>query len=125
MAIGYAGNTGSSFGYGTDPGRMLDANNLGDVPSTVGGIVGAALGTVGGSFLPGFGNAVGGAFGGAVGGYLGNTLLSFFDEEEEEQQMVQQRAPTPYLPQPMPYQSPGMPQNLSQQYGVQNPYGFG
>ena len=119
MAVGYTGSP--LFGFGTDPSRMIDANNLGNAPSTAGGLFGATIGAMGGSFFPGVGNAVGGA----VGGLIGNTLLSFFDEEEEEQQMVQQRAPTPYLPQPMPYQSPGMPQNLSQQYGVQNPYGFG
>ena len=82
---------------------------------------GAALGAAATPFLP----ALGFAMGGGLGGAFGDMFNEFFDEEEEQQRMAQQQAPTPYLPQPMPYRSPGMPQNLSQQYGVQNPYGFG
>jgi hypothetical protein len=113
--------TGQPFGYGTTPGNMV-GQGLGAVGGGIGGTaLGGALGAVGNAFLPG----LGGALGASVGGMIGNTLMGFFEDEPEE--LAQAPMPVPdvdYLQTDNFYEAPPLPPNLSQRYGVQNPYGF-
>ena len=109
--------------------------------ATVGGVSGALSGAssgagIGTAIMPGLGTAIGAGIGTLVGG-LGGALLPFFFEQEPPErqgpsnmQMLAAQGPVmlPAPQQPLSlqqYEQMLSSPSLSQQYGVQSPFGYG
>ena len=112
-----------------------------DETAAVGGVSGALTGAstgagIGSMIMPGIGTAIGAGVGTLVGG-LGGALLPYFFEEDQPEmqgpsnmQMLAAQGPSmlPVPQQPLSFQQYEQmlkTPSLSQQYGVQSPYGYG